>query len=274
MPFDGAVSNSVVSINDATTGESIIGQPITTEALWRQWNITITDSSTTDGTNVIRVYPADVSVTGGETSITWRSWNNSFADLTATTSTSSNVINIDTSIVSHNTGQITLTSSSSTTINNNLVWQAWSREAPHVWRQMSREQREAHEAQEQQWQERQRRQQQETAEAEAKAERLLLSCLTPEQRETYQRRSCFYLYTREGRKYRIDKGWAGNVKLVDETDQVLSSFCIHPSITVPYADNMLGQKLMLEADEKTFMRVANETVRGGGRRVTDRILAA
>jgi len=152
---------------------------------------------------------------------------------------------------------------------------------------MSPEQRAAHEQQErerrEQW-EQQRAAQRERdaqararqAEADEKAERLLLSCLTAEQRMTWRTRKCFYVVPISGRRYRIDGngGYAGNVKLVDQNDRVLSSFCIHLQYGIPLCDHLLAQKLMLEADERTFVRIANETRRAGGARVTEQILAA
>jgi hypothetical protein len=97
--------------------------------------------------------------------------------------------------------------------------------------------------------------------AEAKAELLLQRLLTAEQSESLKEKRHFYLYSR-GSKYRIDRGSRGNVKLVDERDQVIESYCIHPT-GVPDADAMAAQKLMLEADPETFLRVANVTRRDG-----------
>lgn len=96
--------------------------------------------------------------------------------------------------------------------------------------------------------------------ADAKAEVLLRQLLTPEQQEDLDKKRCFYLHS-GGKKYRIDRGRTGNVKLVDEQDQVVESYCIHPSVACPDADTMLAQKLLLETDIETFERVANITAR-------------
>lgn len=94
--------------------------------------------------------------------------------------------------------------------------------------------------------------------AKGRAERLLLGALGPEQRKDLTEKNCFYLHTQSGRRYRIDRGTHGNVKLVDEKNGVISRFCAQPP-GVPAEDAMLAQKLMLETDEQSFLRVANET---------------
>lgn len=89
-----------------------------------------------------------------------------------------------------------------------------------------------------------------------KAEVLLRSMLTAEQQHDLEHKRCFYLYS-GGKKFRIDRGRTGNVKLVDDKDQVVESYCIHPQSDCPDADTMLAQKLLLETDRETFERVAN-----------------
>lgn len=96
--------------------------------------------------------------------------------------------------------------------------------------------------------------------AEKKAEILLRQMLTPEQKEDLTQKGCFYLHVGE-KKFRIDRGHAGNVKLVDERNEVVESYCIHPEGGIPDADAMLAQKLLLETDLETFERVANITAR-------------
>jgi hypothetical protein len=100
-------------------------------------------------------------------------------------------------------------------------------------------------------------------EAERKAEILLRSILNPEQKEDLEKKRCFFLYSK-GKKYRIDRGQTGNVKLLDECNEVVESYCIHPGLKVPDADAMAAQKLWLETDPDTFKRVANITHRNGG----------
>jgi hypothetical protein len=95
------------------------------------------------------------------------------------------------------------------------------------------------------------------AEAIKRATTLLRTNLTPEQRATFDQKGIFYLYTQSGKKYRIEKGYAHNVKLVDETDKVLTTYCAHPAEILPDEDAMLAQKLALETDEAGFLGVAN-----------------
>lgn len=96
----------------------------------------------------------------------------------------------------------------------------------------------------------------ERATAEKKAHRLLRYHLTPEQRREYQREDSFRIEV-NGRCYRIRKGRAGNVDLIDAEGNRLRNYCIHPTAQVPNEDTMLAQKLLLEADEAAFLRTAN-----------------
>jgi hypothetical protein len=93
--------------------------------------------------------------------------------------------------------------------------------------------------------------------AEVKAEELLRSCLSREQDEELSRSGWFYVPV-EDRVYRIERGHAGNVVLLDGGGKAVERFCIHPS-GVPAADAMLAQKLLLESDERKFRSIANIT---------------
>ena len=102
-------------------------------------------------------------------------------------------------------------------------------------------------------------------EAEARAEKLLRTCLSEEQIEQLKTRNFFYVEIQNARgkkeRYRIDRGSHGNVKQVDEKGSVIRSFCIQP-LGVPVPDVMLHQKLWLEASDETrekFWEVANIT---------------
>ncbi len=100
--------------------------------------------------------------------------------------------------------------------------------------------------------------------ASRRAEALLFEHLTDEQIEEWKASKQFHVQTREGeRVYRIKRGRAGNIVLVKDGDREaerLASFCIHeyhPDGSVPLEDNVLAQKLLLEADEDEFLRIAN-----------------
>lgn len=102
-------------------------------------------------------------------------------------------------------------------------------------------------------------------EAKARAEALLVACLSPQQREDLDKKNCFYIVVdgKDGKKerYRIDRGSHGNVKQVDDRGSIIRSFCIQPA-GVPEGDILLTQKLWLEASEETreeFWATANIT---------------
>lgn len=96
------------------------------------------------------------------------------------------------------------------------------------------------------------------AEAAERARDLLLAHLTPEQRHEYETLQAFRLIVGE-KTYRIRRGIAGNVDLLGADGEPDAQFCIHPREDVPAEDNMLAQKLLLENDEPSFVRIANKT---------------
>lgn len=96
----------------------------------------------------------------------------------------------------------------------------------------------------------------ETERANERAHRLLLQTLSDEQRESYEKRKFFYLYTKD-RCYRIDHGTHGNVKLVEtQSKSVIGSYCVQPD-GVPVEDAMIAQLLHLRHDEEGFLKRAN-----------------
>lgn len=99
-------------------------------------------------------------------------------------------------------------------------------------------------------------------EAQARARKLLLSCLTPEQKASLEKLKFFYVTARSGRKYRIDEGTHGNVKVVDRDNRVIERLCIQPN-GVPVGDSMLAQKLLIETAEDVFRQHANITLNDG-----------
>jgi len=101
--------------------------------------------------------------------------------------------------------------------------------------------------------------------AEQRARGLLLRMLNEQQREEMENDNRFHLtvHSQDGsmRVYRIDYGFQGNVKLLGADGEVDSSYCIHSDSRLPYEDQMLAQKLLLEANEPEFLRIANKTIR-------------
>lgn len=96
-----------------------------------------------------------------------------------------------------------------------------------------------------------------TKPAEDRAEVLLRSLLSPEQRSAYDLHKHFDVRAQSGRIYRLHRGPVRNVHVLDHGGQGIRGYCIHPRETVPVADVLVAQKLMLEADEQEFLRIAN-----------------
>jgi hypothetical protein len=141
-----------------------------------------------------------------------------------------------------------------------VVWAEWARQvqqahgrAPGI---IHEETRRRDAAENERWRLAAEQARQLKAEADKKAEILLGSLLTAEQREDLQKKRCFYVYSK-GKKYRVDRGQHGNVKLVNERDEVVESYCIQPRGGLPDADAMAAQKLLLETDPETFRNIAN-----------------
>jgi len=94
--------------------------------------------------------------------------------------------------------------------------------------------------------------------AEHRAENLLRSMLNAEQRDELERHGHFHVRAAQGRVYRVERGFQGNVKLI-EGNHATKRYCIHADSRLPHADQMLAQKLMLENAEHDFLRIANMT---------------
>jgi hypothetical protein len=96
-----------------------------------------------------------------------------------------------------------------------------------------------------------------------KAKQLLLEHLTSEQRETVEKNGWFVIEGgRSKKRYRIrSSGVTGNVEEMDG-ERVIAKYCCHISHSYPRSDHHLTQKLMLEWDEETFLRLANKTAIG------------
>jgi hypothetical protein len=85
---------------------------------------------------------------------------------------------------------------------------------------------------------------------------LLLAHLTPEQRRTFEENKWFVVEGgRTKRKYKIhaEGHLNANVEVMGENHRL----CAHCNYDLPYNDQVLMQKVMLELDEDSFLRVAN-----------------
>lgn len=97
------------------------------------------------------------------------------------------------------------------------------------------------------------------AAAKVKAKQILRMTLSKRQREDFEAAGTFELMVNE-RLYRIRPGC--RVERLDPvTKAIRSYFCIHPAnhYELPHEDVALSQKLLLEANEAEFLRLANET---------------
>ena len=96
-------------------------------------------------------------------------------------------------------------------------------------------------------------------EAQERALRLLREMLTREQLAAFEKDKRIPVDAPSGQRYIIHKGRAGNVFSIKDGKQV-EKFCIQPDdLDIPDEDCMLAQKLLLEANEDEFLRVANRT---------------
>jgi hypothetical protein len=102
--------------------------------------------------------------------------------------------------------------------------------------------------------------QRELQEARATARTTLLSLLDGRQKEMLAREAAFELRV-DDRIYRIRPG--NTVQQIEPgSGRVLCAFCIHPYAEgwIPEDDFAIAQKLLLEADEGEFLRLANRRV--------------
>jgi len=95
-------------------------------------------------------------------------------------------------------------------------------------------------------------------EASKRAEDLLLLHLDDKEKKQYLELGYFETIVND-KTYRINKGRAGNVYLV-EKGKTIYRYCAHPREYSPEQDAMLAQLLMLRTDEERFLRTANRTV--------------
>lgn len=113
------------------------------------------------------------------------------------------------------------------------------------------------------------RYQRETAEVAEKrrlavnrAKQMLFAHLTTHQREMVEKNGWFVIEGgKSGKLYRVKAGGiAGNIEELDKNgEHAVARYCCHLENSFPMPDHHLAQKLMLEWDEDTFLRLANKT---------------
>lgn len=152
---------------------------------------------------------------------------------------------------------------------SSIIWQSWVEYDDTIGQEARRAHRVVSEEERARWRARELELEAQAAQlrakriaADARAEELLKLVLNPQQRDELARNNRFHVRV-GARRYRVDRGQHGNVKLLDDQDRVLESYCIQPKGGLPDADAMAAQVLLLETDEATFLRVANVSDRNG-----------
>ena len=91
--------------------------------------------------------------------------------------------------------------------------------------------------------------------AAQRSRELLLACLSPAQRREFDQTRGFTVRGMGGRCYRIGFGSVANIDVLGEDGEILYRLCAKPG-ELPTPAVMLAQKLMLEARELDFLRIA------------------
>lgn len=95
-------------------------------------------------------------------------------------------------------------------------------------------------------------------EAKARARTLLLEVLDEQQRAELESDGHFHVHTRDGeRTYRLKPG--SPPQRIKGEDGSRWSYCIHPRESFPADDTAAALKLMIEAEEASFLDIANAT---------------
>ena len=95
------------------------------------------------------------------------------------------------------------------------------------------------------------------ANVQARAEMLLLTCLSPVQRSEYKRWRFFHVTgSATGRTYRVLRQPSGSVQAIDGLGRPSDAYCTVLPESAPIEDQMLAQKFMLETDEPGFLELA------------------
>lgn len=182
----------------------------------------------------------------------WTTWNQIYVD---------NATGNATSTITWSSWNLTVNNGTAATNTNSFVWRVWNTGSTSITSTgtgyaETPEQREAREQRDREYRERYARNQAELRAARDRANALLEKHLDERQKKDWKEKGWFIVDAKSGKKYRIDRGTHGNVKLLDETGRVVRGYCAQPN-DVPEGDANLAQKLALEHDEEAFLRVAN-----------------
>jgi hypothetical protein len=226
--------------------------------IWTIWNHVYGDTATASFTTSTATTTGNLN----PSVLIWGAWNAQLQGAILTNSPS--IIQGTASAVGSAATQII------NTVSSTAVWGQWNaayaqmqmQQAAAQLRQATPEQVEQARRQAERYQQEQAVRMAEQSEAEKRAEMLLQSVLDPAQREELKERGFFTLETiaknGERRIYRIKRGRSHNVEQVDASGRRIKTLCAHPRASVPNADTMVVQKLMLESQEEEFLRIANQ----------------
>lgn len=252
----GPSLSAVVTSYDVTTGVTSLRAELSNGQVWDLWN----HQHVVDQLRSLTAEPINQATMTTMNAIIWNAWNSAY------------VVNSGATTGSNPTPSFLLASTGSTAAT--YTWTAWNvaHEELQTLRQYGQNLKAPTEAElraallrEKEYREAAEKRAKAAEDAKKRAEQLLLTCLSPEQREDLAKKGCFYVKIPIGggkfERYRIDRGTHGNVKQLDERGSIIRSFCVQPD-GVPVADSMLTQKLFLEADDQTrakFWETANIT---------------
>ncbi|WP_245475067.1 hypothetical protein [Bradyrhizobium sp. Leo121] len=95
--------------------------------------------------------------------------------------------------------------------------------------------------------------------SEARGLRLMRDRLSPDQREQFDDSGCFEVVGCDsGKRYRIYYGTIPpNVYEIDDAGRLKTGLCFMPLGRLPAGDVILAQKVALETDEPSALKVAN-----------------
>ena len=96
-----------------------------------------------------------------------------------------------------------------------------------------------------------------SSEPERKSRKLLREWLSAEQRRRYDKDGSFEVVgSHSGRRYRIQNGKASNITELDENGRAITGWCFVPIDDLASGDVMLAQKIALETDELSALKIA------------------
>ena len=96
-----------------------------------------------------------------------------------------------------------------------------------------------------------------TREPERRSLKLMRRWLSAAQREQFDGRGYFdVIGSHTGRRYRIRTGYSTNICELDSFEHTVARWCFVPCENLPAGDVMLAQKIALENDEPSALKVA------------------